>query len=169
MTPVGSRGELPFTQFCRFFAHLPRELGKCEAEIQEIESYHIDVPNEQKYIHPKVEDQGTDGPLHLSYADPWERGLTDVFQEAEEVGLGGTVYSYTKLLFFSMGAENVRAVSGAGIICWSLFLRSQDAPSSKFLHASLDFAVLICCAVNPDVNSGNPIGSEPTFHRMSHG
>lgn len=33
-------------------------------------------------------DHGTSGPLHLSYADPFEKGLTDVFQAAEELGLG---------------------------------------------------------------------------------
>jgi hypothetical protein len=27
------------------------------------------------------------GPLHLSYADPWEKGVTDVFKAAEELGL----------------------------------------------------------------------------------
>ena len=33
-------------------------------------------------------DHGTSGPLHLSYADPWEKGLTDVFKAAEETGMG---------------------------------------------------------------------------------
>jgi choline dehydrogenase-like flavoprotein len=33
-------------------------------------------------------DHGVDGPLHLSYADPFEKGLGDVFQAAEEVGMG---------------------------------------------------------------------------------
>jgi hypothetical protein len=80
---------------------------------KKIESYHIDVPNEQKYIHPKAEDHGTDGPLHLSYADPWERGLTDVFQAAEEVGLGGTVYSHTKLLFFLNGSRERESCLGS--------------------------------------------------------
>lgn len=33
-------------------------------------------------------DHGTDGPIHLSYADPWEKGLADVFIAAQEVGMG---------------------------------------------------------------------------------
>jgi hypothetical protein len=33
-------------------------------------------------------DHGTSGPLHLSYANEFEKGLTDVFQAAEELGLG---------------------------------------------------------------------------------
>ncbi|KAE8443347.1 hypothetical protein EG329_001990 [Mollisiaceae sp. DMI_Dod_QoI] len=56
---------------------------------KKIESYHVEVPEEdRKYVNPKAEDHGTDGPLHLSYADPWEKGLTDVFKAAEEVGMG---------------------------------------------------------------------------------
>ena len=35
-----------------------------------------------------VADHGTSGPLHLSYADLWENGLTDVFKAAEETGMG---------------------------------------------------------------------------------
>jgi choline dehydrogenase-like flavoprotein len=33
-------------------------------------------------------DHGTNGKLHLSYASKWEKGLEDVFQAAEQVGLG---------------------------------------------------------------------------------
>jgi choline dehydrogenase-like flavoprotein len=33
-------------------------------------------------------DHGTNGPLHVSYAEQWEKGLTDVFKAAEEIGLG---------------------------------------------------------------------------------
>jgi hypothetical protein len=46
---------------------------------KKFESYHIEVPKESKYIHSKVEDHGSDGPLHLSYSDPWEKGLMNVF------------------------------------------------------------------------------------------
>jgi len=88
-----------------YFAYVPGNWENVKQRFKKIESYHIEVPREQKYIHPKVEDHGTVGPLHLSYADPWEKGLTDVFQAAEELGLG----------------------------------------------------------VNPDVNSGNPIGSKRPF------
>ncbi|KAK2626971.1 hypothetical protein QTJ16_004146 [Diplocarpon rosae] len=57
--------------------------------LKKIESYHVDIPVEhKKYVDPKAEDHGTAGPLHLSYADPWEKGLTDVFVAAEETGLG---------------------------------------------------------------------------------
>lgn len=35
-----------------------------------------------------LQDHGTDGPLHLSYADPWEKGLVDVFEAAQEIGMG---------------------------------------------------------------------------------
>ncbi|KAI9050741.1 hypothetical protein LZ554_004861 [Drepanopeziza brunnea f. sp. 'monogermtubi'] len=56
---------------------------------KKIENYHVEIPSEhRKYINPKAEDHGTTGPLHLSYADPWEKGLTDVFVAAEEIGLG---------------------------------------------------------------------------------
>jgi hypothetical protein len=33
-------------------------------------------------------DHGTTGPLHLSYAPKFEKGLEDVFIAAEEVGMG---------------------------------------------------------------------------------
>lgn len=33
-------------------------------------------------------DHGVDGSLDLSYAEVWEKGLTDVFIAAEEIGLG---------------------------------------------------------------------------------
>ncbi|PMD48672.1 GMC oxidoreductase [Hyaloscypha variabilis F] len=57
--------------------------------LKKIENYHVDIPEEgRKYISPKEADHGTSGPLHLSYADPWEKGLTDVFKAAEETGLG---------------------------------------------------------------------------------
>ncbi|KAH6678315.1 hypothetical protein B0J14DRAFT_582430 [Halenospora varia] len=56
---------------------------------KKVESYHVEVPEKhRKYINPKVEDHGIDGPLHLSYADPWEKGIEDIFVAAEEVGLG---------------------------------------------------------------------------------
>lgn len=71
-----------------YFAYVPGNWENVKQRFKKIESYHIEVPREQKYIHPKVEDHGTVGPLHLSYADPWEKGLTDVFQAAEELGLG---------------------------------------------------------------------------------
>ena len=32
-------------------------------------------------------DHGTNGPLHLSYADPWEKGVAEVFIAAEETGM----------------------------------------------------------------------------------
>jgi choline dehydrogenase-like flavoprotein len=41
----------------------------------------------QKQTNP-FPDHGTNGPLHVSYADQWEKGLTDVFKAAEEIGLG---------------------------------------------------------------------------------
>ncbi|KAH6718962.1 glucose-methanol-choline oxidoreductase-like protein [Leptodontidium sp. MPI-SDFR-AT-0119] len=56
---------------------------------KKIERYHVEIPKEhQKYISPKAEDHGTSGPLDLSYADIWEKGLGDVFVAAEELGLG---------------------------------------------------------------------------------
>lgn len=33
-------------------------------------------------------DHGTNGPLDLSYADIWEKGIADVFIAAEELGMG---------------------------------------------------------------------------------
>lgn len=84
------------------------ELEECEERFKKVESYHVEVPKEhQKYINPKAEselfpsryqkeqtdtdylvDHGRSGPLHVSYADPWEKGVADVFVAAEEVGLG---------------------------------------------------------------------------------
>lgn len=34
-----------------------------------------------------IADHGTSGALHLSYADTWERNLTDIFVAAKEVGM----------------------------------------------------------------------------------
>ncbi|PMD17612.1 GMC oxidoreductase [Hyaloscypha hepaticicola] len=60
-----------------------------KGRFKKIENYHVDIPQEgRRYISPKEADHGTSGPLHLSYADPFEKGLTDVFQAAEELGLG---------------------------------------------------------------------------------
>jgi len=57
--------------------------------LKKIENYHVEIPKEhQKYINPKPSDHGTNGPLHLSYADPWEKGMADVFQAAKEIGWG---------------------------------------------------------------------------------
>ncbi|EHL00909.1 putative Choline dehydrogenase [Glarea lozoyensis 74030] len=56
--------------------------------IKKITTYHTEVREEhRKFIDPKPEDHGTSGPLHLSYADPWEKGLENVFIAAEEVGM----------------------------------------------------------------------------------
>jgi choline dehydrogenase-like flavoprotein len=33
-------------------------------------------------------DHGTNGPLHLTFASPWERGLENVFIAAQEMGMG---------------------------------------------------------------------------------
>ncbi|CZT48059.1 related to alcohol oxidase [Rhynchosporium secalis] len=61
---------------------------KVKERFKKIENYHVDIPREhQKYISPKAENHGTTGPLNLSYADIWEKGLSDVFVAAEEVGL----------------------------------------------------------------------------------
>jgi choline dehydrogenase-like flavoprotein len=35
-----------------------------------------------------IPDHGTSGPLHVSYADIWEKNIGDVFVAAEQVGLG---------------------------------------------------------------------------------
>jgi len=35
-----------------------------------------------------VIDHGSNGPLHLSYADPWEKGVAEVFVAAQETGMG---------------------------------------------------------------------------------
>ncbi|KAG0649714.1 alcohol dehydrogenase [Hyphodiscus hymeniophilus] len=56
--------------------------------LRKVESYHIEVPEGHKFIRPKVEDHGTSGSLHLSYASTFEKGLEDVWIAAEEVGLG---------------------------------------------------------------------------------
>ncbi|KUJ20239.1 glucose-methanol-choline oxidoreductase-like protein [Mollisia scopiformis] len=56
--------------------------------LKKIESYHVEVPAEhRKFVNPKAEDHGTTGPIHLSYADPWEKGMADVFEAAQEVGM----------------------------------------------------------------------------------
>ncbi|RDW71960.1 hypothetical protein BP5796_07994 [Coleophoma crateriformis] len=56
---------------------------------KKIESYHVEVPKDvQKWLGPKTEDHGTDGPLHLSYAPVWEKGIHHVYEAAEEVGMG---------------------------------------------------------------------------------
>ncbi|TVY90072.1 Alcohol dehydrogenase [acceptor] [Lachnellula willkommii] len=64
--------------------------------MKRIETYHVGVPEEhRKFIDPKQEgaygqgkDHETSGPLHLSYADPWEKGVAEVFIAAEEAGMG---------------------------------------------------------------------------------
>lgn len=33
-------------------------------------------------------DHGSNGPLHLSYVDTWEKGVSEVFVAAEETGFG---------------------------------------------------------------------------------
>lgn len=75
--------------------------------LKKIESYHVPKSVEdRKYINPDLAgkfphcetiskrmmltgyiDHGTSGPLHLGYADPLEKGLTDVFVAAAEIGL----------------------------------------------------------------------------------
>ena len=75
---------------------------------KKIESYHVEVPEGHTFLKPKAEgqffpffprrcwyvvlmgvlDHGTNGPLHVSYAAEFEKGLEDVFIAAEEVGLG---------------------------------------------------------------------------------
>lgn len=62
---------------------------KVKERLKKIESYHVGIPDEHRgFINPKAEDHGTNGPLHLSYADLWEKGLTDVFVAAQEMGMG---------------------------------------------------------------------------------
>jgi hypothetical protein len=56
-------------------------------------------------------DHGTSGPLHLSYADQFEKGLTDVFQAAEELGLG---VNSGKLIGFLAGDLFILLQSHAG-------------------------------------------------------
>jgi len=82
------------------------EWRNVKERLKRIESYHVEVAEEMKdivnpkpagvslpYIYvPKTTsdgfiDHGTCGPLHLSYADPMEKGLTDVFIAAKEIGL----------------------------------------------------------------------------------
>lgn len=56
--------------------------------LKKIEHYHDEVPDQHReFVNPKPEDHGTEGPLHLSYAPVWEKGLTDVFIAAKQAGL----------------------------------------------------------------------------------
>ncbi|TVY48290.1 Alcohol dehydrogenase [acceptor] [Lachnellula occidentalis] len=65
------------------------EWKNVKERMKKIETYHVEVPEEhRKFIDPKQEDHGTNGLLHLSYADPWEKGVADSFIAAEEIGLG---------------------------------------------------------------------------------
>lgn len=55
---------------------------------KKIEHYHDEVADQyREFVDPKPEDHGTSGPLHLSYAPVWEKGLTDVFIAAKQAGL----------------------------------------------------------------------------------
>ncbi|TEY56256.1 hypothetical protein BOTCAL_0227g00010 [Botryotinia calthae] len=63
------------------WAHVKERLKK-------IEHYHDKVPDQyREFVNPKPEDHGTKGPLHLSYAPVWEKGLTDVYIAAKQAGL----------------------------------------------------------------------------------
>jgi len=56
-------------------------------------------------------------------------------QDASRMTRQGKPYSHTNLLPFSMRAEGIGAVSGAGMIRLSLCLRSPE--SSQFFHVFL--------------------------------
>lgn len=55
---------------------------------KKIEHYHDEVPDEyRQFVNPNPEDHGTNGPLDLSYAPIWEKGITDVYVAAKQAGM----------------------------------------------------------------------------------
>ncbi|KAA8566758.1 hypothetical protein EYC84_009858 [Monilinia fructicola] len=55
---------------------------------KKIEHYHDRIPDQyREFINPKPENHGKNGPLNISYAAVWEKGLTDVYIAAKQAGL----------------------------------------------------------------------------------
>ncbi|TVY81898.1 Alcohol dehydrogenase [acceptor] [Lachnellula suecica] len=78
-----------FNEWARKVDDTAWEWKEVKERFKRIVTYHTEIPEEhRKFIEPKVEDHGVNGPLHLTYADTWEKGVGDVFVAAEEVGLG---------------------------------------------------------------------------------
>ncbi|KAF4630105.1 hypothetical protein G7Y89_g8033 [Cudoniella acicularis] len=78
-----------FEEWARMVGDEAWRWERVKERIKKIESYHVEVPEKyRQFIDPKPEDHGTSGPLHLSYADSWERGIEDIFIAAEETGMG---------------------------------------------------------------------------------
>lgn len=53
-----------------------------------LETFHGEIPEsvDRKYADPKMDDHGSEGPLHVGFAREWEKDLTDLLDIFEQAG-----------------------------------------------------------------------------------
>lgn len=59
-----------------------------QQKFKDLETFHGEIPEgiDRKYVAPKTENHGGEGPLHVGFAREWERDLTDLLDVFEQAG-----------------------------------------------------------------------------------
>ncbi|KAJ5773853.1 hypothetical protein N7457_008749 [Penicillium paradoxum] len=82
---VGARDD--YEEWARIAGDDDFAWSKIQQRFKDLETFHGEIPEgmDKKYANPKSEDHGSAGPLHVGFAQEWERdltGLLDVFEDA---------------------------------------------------------------------------------------
>jgi choline dehydrogenase-like flavoprotein len=83
---IGARGD--YEEWARIVGDKNYEWENIQRQLKSLETFHGDLPEgvTSKYVAPKASDHGFSGPLHIGYANEWERDVIEVMDAIEQAG-----------------------------------------------------------------------------------
>ncbi|KAJ9482207.1 hypothetical protein VN97_g11234 [Penicillium thymicola] len=83
---IGARDD--YQEWARIVGDETFAWGGVQQKFKDLETFHGELPEgiDKKYADPKMENHGTEGPLHVGFAREWERDLTELLDVFEQAG-----------------------------------------------------------------------------------
>jgi choline dehydrogenase-like flavoprotein len=83
---VGARDD--YQEWARITGDESYTWDNIQRRFKELETFHEKIPDgvAKKYADPKMEDHGSNGPLHVGFAREWEKDLTELLDVFEQAG-----------------------------------------------------------------------------------
>lgn len=83
---VGARDD--YQEWARITGDESFAWDSIQRRFKELETFHGEIPDgvAKKYADPKMEDHGSKGPLHVGFAQEWEKDLTELLDVFEQAG-----------------------------------------------------------------------------------
>lgn len=163
---IGARDD--YQEWARIVGDETFAWGGVQQKFKDLETFHGELPEgiDKKYADPKMENHGTEGPLHVGFAREWERDLTellDVFEQAgfplnpdhnsgNPIGMSVLISSAHKGLRSTAGdlvrekLDNLTIITGAPV--QRVFLEGKKAVGVESNGNKCEDATYPSCGVN---------------------